>query len=342
MKKYLLPYNIDGYKANLHCHTTVSDGSCTPQQVKDFYMERGYSVVAYTDHNVLVSHPELNDKNFLALNGLEYDVTQEAREGLPFRKTCHFCAIALEQDNLTQPCWHRSKYLTRGAVEHRDSVLHDENQPDWERIYTPEEISRMMKEVASKGFFVTYNHPTWSLEQYPEYMNYEGMHAIEMFNGACIVEGFDDYNPRVYDDMLFGGKRIYGIGADDNHLRYTEGAYCDGGHAFTVIKADKLEYRAVTKALEDGMFYASEGPVIHNLWFEDGKVVIETSPVVRMYANYGYRVAKPINAEAGEYVTRAEFPWDEKYQWMRVTIVDEHGKRACTNAYFPDQLKEEE
>ena len=77
-------------------------------------------------------------------------------------------------------------------------------------------------------------------------------------------------------------------------------------------------------------------------WFEDGKVFIETSPVVRMYANYGYRVAKPINAEAGELVTRAEFPWDEKYQWIRITIVDEHGKRACTNAYFPDQLKEEE
>ena len=38
MKKYLLPENGNFYKANLHCHTTVSDGNWTPEEVKKNYM----------------------------------------------------------------------------------------------------------------------------------------------------------------------------------------------------------------------------------------------------------------------------------------------------------------
>ena len=34
MKKYLLPESGNFYKANLHCHTKVSDGAMTPEEVK--------------------------------------------------------------------------------------------------------------------------------------------------------------------------------------------------------------------------------------------------------------------------------------------------------------------
>ena len=74
MKKYLLPETGNFYKANLHCHTTYSDGRKTPEQVKERYKELGYSIVAYTDHDILVPHPELNDESFLALNGFEAEV----------------------------------------------------------------------------------------------------------------------------------------------------------------------------------------------------------------------------------------------------------------------------
>ncbi|HOJ75212.1 MAG TPA: hypothetical protein PK458_19140 [Phycisphaerae bacterium] len=39
------------HKANVHTHTTQSDGSLTPDQVIDEYKARGYSVLAITDHN---------------------------------------------------------------------------------------------------------------------------------------------------------------------------------------------------------------------------------------------------------------------------------------------------
>ena len=59
MKKYLLPQTGQFFKANLHCHTTISDGSMTPEEIKEAYTSHGYSVVAFTDHDVLIPHPEL-------------------------------------------------------------------------------------------------------------------------------------------------------------------------------------------------------------------------------------------------------------------------------------------
>lgn len=54
MKKFLLPENGQFYKANLHCHSIVSDGKRTPEEIKQIYMEKGYAIVAYTDRGVLV------------------------------------------------------------------------------------------------------------------------------------------------------------------------------------------------------------------------------------------------------------------------------------------------
>lgn len=54
MKKYLLPEGGSFYKANLHCHSTLSDGALSPAELKEAYKAKGYSVIAYTDHNILI------------------------------------------------------------------------------------------------------------------------------------------------------------------------------------------------------------------------------------------------------------------------------------------------
>ena len=41
MEKILLPEYI-GYKANLHSHSTDSDGDLTPEQMKEYYKANGY------------------------------------------------------------------------------------------------------------------------------------------------------------------------------------------------------------------------------------------------------------------------------------------------------------
>jgi len=47
------PYASRGrwLKGSIHCHTTESDGHCTPREVVDWHKQNGYSFLAITDHN---------------------------------------------------------------------------------------------------------------------------------------------------------------------------------------------------------------------------------------------------------------------------------------------------
>lgn len=330
MKRYLLPKDGTFYKANLHCHSTFSDGMMTPQEIKDRYMSQGYSIVAFTDHCVLIGHPELKDENFLPLNGIEIEVVAPGDEPINRRKHNHICYVALEEDNVTMP-FYNPDYIWGNSVNYMDMLKWDTRYEGYTRVFTPECINDMIRIGKEAGFFVTYNHPSWSQERYNDYIAYEGMHAMEIFNYDSYKVGHGDYNPLIYRDMLLGGKKLYAIAADDNHGR---GETCGG---WIMIKADKLEYRTVTKAMEDGNFYASFGPEIHELWFEDGKVHITCSPAAKIlchcgeYRPYVHRIRK-------QTVTEAEFeikPTD-KFFWL--TVMDEDGRCADTNAYFTEDL----
>ncbi len=338
MKKYLLPQNGNFYKANLHCHSTFSDGQRTPEQIKQIYKNKGYSIVAYTDHDVLIPHDELTDETFLALHGFEVEIT-ESKPGAIWEevKTCHVCFIGIDPENIVQPCWHRNAYLGGNALANKHLVKFDENEPDYVRTYTRECISEMMQIGREKGFFVTYNHPTWSKEFYPDYIGYKGMHAMEMFNGGCLAYAYEEYNPRVYDDFLQSGNMIYCIGADDNHNKEPDTARrSDSGWAYTVIKADNLEYTTITDALLKGNFYASEGPEIYEFYVEDDMVHITTSPADCILATYGTRrgnFALASSTATDSTVTHLAFKIDPRDKYFRVTVTDKRGRRACTNAY---------
>ena len=65
MDKHLFKGDKNLYKSNLHCNTTFTDGGLTPQQIKEMYKSAGYSVVAFTDHDVLKNHSYLNDDGLL-------------------------------------------------------------------------------------------------------------------------------------------------------------------------------------------------------------------------------------------------------------------------------------
>ena len=50
------------YKANLHCHSVLSDGALTPEQLKEAYKAEGYSVLAITDHCRPCDHSAMSDE----------------------------------------------------------------------------------------------------------------------------------------------------------------------------------------------------------------------------------------------------------------------------------------
>ncbi len=344
MKKYLLPPGGQFYKANLHCHSTLSDGHLTPEELKAEYKSRGYSVLAYTDHDIMLPHHDLADETFLPLTGYEMEVNEEKDAPFSDLRTCHMCLIALEPDRKQQVCWHREDYLFANAVKYRENVCFDESQPDYVRHYTPEGISDMMKRGRENGFFVTWNHPAWSFEESKDYLRYENMNAMEICNYGCVTEGFLDYCPAVYDEMLRAGKRIYCIGTDDNHnWGKTEDGSWDSGGAWTMIKAEKLDYRTITQALEDGHFYASQGPEIHEMWIEDDRLHIITSDAVKITLSTAARRVKNVRANLGETINCAVFDLNkdeilERGTYLRITVVDADGKCANSNAYFLDTL----
>jgi len=342
MKRYLLPENGNYYKANLHCHSNISDGRLSPEEIKKAYMDKGYSIVAYTDHDVLIDHSDLQDENFLPLNGFEVEIMERTRGVLTpkQRRRCHICFVALEPDNLTQICWHREKYLFGNAPKYKDQVKFDENEPDYERAYTPERINDMMRRGREGGFFVTYNHPIWSMEKPSIYLQYEGMHAMEIFNTSSYVTGRDEYVPQYYDHFLWENKRIFCVATDDNHNGAPLDALtCDSFGGYIMIKADKLDYRTVTKAMEAGNFYASmNGPEIYDLWFEDGQVHLRCSPSTRVAASFGALKGVFRYGTAEAPITELTFKLDPDDIYFRLSLTNAQGGVTNTNAYFCDQL----
>lgn len=336
MKQFLLPERGQFYKANLHCHTTMSDGSMSPEDIKHAYQEKGYSIVAYTDHEILFPQNHLTDGSFLALNGVEHDIDEKERFDRTGKK-CHICCIALEPDNHYTPCPDESKYERfPGNMANLHLVKPEPGTERFPRAYTPEAINALMAEIKKYGFFITYNHPDWSLEEQDIYCQYQGMDAMEICNYGCIAMGYDDYNPKAYDALLRRGQKIYCLANDDNHNK--PGRNWDSFGGWTMIKAEKLEYRTITQALENGHFYASQGPEIHELWIDGSEVHIACSPAAKIMFTTGQRHRQINQAPEGQSLTEAVFQIDPDDGYFRITVVDTHGNPANTNAYFLEDL----
>lgn len=330
MKIELLPKEMNQYKANLHSHTVLSDGCVTPEVMKDAYKAQGYSILAFTDHNIFIPHNDLTDEDFLILNGIEYNV-DDAKAG----KTCHFCAIAGSKDEEKQLFFNRTPgyYVWKGGIEAIKQVKFDDSLPDYVRTYGAEGISEMMRGCRDHGYFVTYNHPKWSLEQYNDYMAYDGFHAMEVMNSGSICLGFPEYNEQVYDEMLMGGKRVFCSATDDNHNVVGE-AFC----CFNYVAAEVLTYESVMEALFAGRFYVSNGPKITALWVEDGVFHIEVPGAREIRVFTGTRRACRKLGTPDAPVTELSYAPDKECRYVRFTVTDFEGKQAFSQAYYPAEL----
>ncbi|MBR5460312.1 MAG: CehA/McbA family metallohydrolase [Clostridia bacterium] len=313
MRRDLLNSKYNQYKANMHTHSTVSDGLKTPEELRDMYMAEGYSIIAYTDHEKFVRHNELSNESFLALNGFEMGFD----ESNPNKSTwetyvCHINFVALSPDIENHP---------------------NDDNPTFVREYSSECINSMIRRGREKGFFVTHNHPTWSLENYPIYMSYEGHNALELINYVSFWCGTNEYNTGIYDDLLRSGKRLIAVAGDDNHNLVP-----DSFGAYTVILSENLEYRNVARSLEEGQCYVSEGPEIKELYVEDGKIKVKCSPAKHIHFSSNSRYAQTFFNENGGLITEAEYEILPEVKYMRVTIIDDHNRHACSRGYFIDEL----
>lgn len=328
MKKILLGKHTF-YKANLHTHTNISDGQMSPQEIKDGYMQNGYSVVAFTDHEVFVPHNDLTDKNFLAINSYELAVNERKEKDFQFIKTYHLNFYAMNDQIEVAPCFNVNNIWLKQSLPYVTEKMKGINYPI---EYSVECINQMIARSNEEGFLVCYNHPVWSQQTYADYADLKGLWGIEVFNTGCDNSSLTDTD-RPYEDLLKVGEKLYPVSADDTHKPSSR----FGG--FTMIDAPNLMYNDVMQALKTGDFYASTGPLINALWIEDDFLKIRCSPCCKIMMLTNRRYTETVR---GTDITEAQislktfFKWngnDENGDYFRLVIVDKEGKKAHTRAY---------
>jgi len=332
MREYLIKEAGQFYKANLHCHSDMSDGKLSPRALKAYYKSNGYAILAITDHEILAAHPELDDEDFLTVPGYEIAVNDSQECDSSHLKTCHMNLYPRDKQNLRQPFFER-ECAFGNSLSHLDKIDIEQSE-NFVREYTPDCINKIVQTATEKGFLVTYNHPTWSLETYAEYTRYDGFFAMEIYNHGCIHTG-PEFNQQVYDAMLRSGKRLYCVATDDNHNRMHGTPLDDSLGGFTMIKAEALTHEAVISALEQGDFYASTGPYIEELFIEDNQVHLKCSDAVDVFMHTSGRDGLHCAAENGQTLRTAVFSLADTECWYyRFEVKDAQGRSAYTNAYF--------
>lgn len=333
MKKYLLPQK-NCYKANLHCHSTVSDGDYTPEELKKLYKDNGYSILAYTDHEILVPHTELSDEHFLALTGYEVQIYGDMELPKCMRRVSHINFYSKNENRRKMPFFNLADVMRLDKQPDIRKAVYDGDGND-HKEYSAKGINALIEKAKSAGFIVSYNHPTWSKEDASIYTNLNGLFAMEIYNNDAELSGHDTYCPYVYEEMLRSGQRIGCIATDDTHRAD------DLFGGFTYVYADELSYGAVINALENGDYYASRGPVIKSLWYENGVFHIETSPAEEIFVSNSCRRGKNISVKRSNKcdITVAEFPISDFDVFVRFTVVDKYGKTANTRAYWRKEFE---
>lgn len=340
MKKYILPEGLNWYRANMHCHTTISDGSLSPEQVKEEYKKRGYSIVAYTDHEILLDHSDLNDDEFLALTSSEYSINTDAPlvdgvegydHGYPWkrRKTIHLCIYSKSQHNEFQPAADDESF----AWIQNGKYIGQSKCDGYKRKYTVESINETIKKCNDAGFLVQYNHPNWSLNEREDYINLKGLWSLEILNYATERLTGGEYCPYIYDDMVRSGMyNLYCSMGDDNHNRGGSLNQSFGGSTF--FGAKELKYDQIIEAMENGTFYCASGknpPKINALYVEDNVIKIDCTEATDVILTGYARAWRNISNDAG--ITHAEFPLDKTDVMFRITVRDKYGNNAHTHYY---------
>ncbi len=308
------------YKGNLHCHTTVSDGSLTPEGVVELYKSHGYAFLAISDHNIYTDFgSRFDSEDFVILPAVE--------------------AAALLVDE--KDCWLKTHHI--------HGILAPETAPETPVIGHMEEIplrvfrgqwdgaleaQKLSDDLRARGCITIYNHPIWSRVRESEFIHTSGLTALEIFNYNTVNESGTGYDTTYWDTMLREGKKIWAVASDDNH---NAGQFEDSCGGFIVVKAEALTRKDITQAIVDGNYYSSSGPVIYDWGIHDQVAYVTCSPVERVNFIAGNYIGAGATVLSEDGTDRVDYAlWrmrgDETY--VRVECVDASGKTAWSNPIF--------
>jgi hypothetical protein len=196
------------------------------------------------------------------------------------------------------------------AIRHADGVPHI-NHPNFRWSITADEL----KQVRNNKLFEIYNG-----------------HPLTNGGGGGGVPGLEE----VWDAILSSGIRLYGIAVDDAHTFKDMGnpAAAGPGRGWVVVRAARLEARALLEAMERGDFYASTGVEL-----SDYQVTATTMTVtVRATAYSKYRIqfigeGGAVLAEVAD--TAAAYTFSGRERYVRAKVIESNGAVAWCQPAFP-------
>jgi len=231
---------LNTYRANLHTHSTTSDGKFTPDEVLKLYADAGYDVICLTDHMRLNHMEELDPHGMLLIPGVELHPA-----GGRIRRS-HLLAVNVPTD---------FDISVARASETGENYM-----------------QQTVDAVNAAGGLCYFAHPYWCGFRAEEIAALHGLAGIEVYNTSTRYIG-RAYNMQLWDELCDMGLPLPALAVDDTHRPR------DLFMGWTEICCEKRTPECVVDALRRGSYYATQGPRFKRISFEDGIFEAEFTPV---------------------------------------------------------------
>ena len=151
-------------------------------------------------------------------------------------------------------------------------------------------------------------------------------HAVEIYNHTSEVRTGRGGGAALIDQMLMSGRRPLIIATDDAHFRVD-----DAFGGFVMVKAEANEPEALLVALKAGAFYASQGPLIHDVVFDGASVRVTCTPAATVLALGSAPAATQAIGAGLTDVTLDLAGLEKRGGFVRLVVIAADGRRAWTN-----------
>lgn len=311
MKNYRM-FNEDmvQFKANLHAHSTVSDGKITREEMIAHYKANGYHILCFSDHERYCNTTAYDQKDFIVLPAIERSI-----QGVPNHQECHINGIGNPSSS------HLMEDNTYIPVVHYTSL---------------QDVQGIIDQLKETDNLVFINHPYWSCTRMDFLLSLKNYDGIEIYNHGSQISTLSGFSETYYDELIWNKTYKMAVATDDNHnsSRYSdEITYQDSCGGWVNILAHRLDKQAIYDSLKAGLFYSSQGPVIKNYGMKDGKLFVECSKCKEIafitYPRRGYH----FSCDTEEGFTSHEYTLRGKEEVVRIVCIDEDGKKAWTNVF---------
>ena len=199
------------------------------------------------------------------------------------------------------------------------------------------EVVRWINDAGGVAYLA---HTYWSGLRTDQFEDCEGLVGIEVYNAGCQLEVGRGEASIHWDEALERGRLLYALATDDSH----HPGY-DSDLAWVWARCAERSQEAVLAALREGLFYGSNGPLIHGLEVADDGVVVRCSPAASVTLYAGRRTGARVNAGRLGYphaarvlerddngaIVAAHLERPFRPPYGRVEVADAAGRKAWTN-----------